>query len=339
MPTRYSDLDSAISGARDFVIRGRTPTSVQMGIIFVCTLIIAVGIGLYAATKLEMVATLFMLFSILGWYVMIQMQRNRDLVMTTEFQNALFASALGINNKFCLIIKRDGNIVYLDRSFQTLFPDFMKLPRRTVDELLEYGRVTPEDSEKIITAIEAGIFDKVIYDIRASDGQFFKIVMSVEPILRPSGFILLRGREFVEKRGQNGSPPPSSGLAPMLSRSTTTLFSYVMDSMDMGIYMTDPAGGVIYANRLLEHWLGYDENEIASGGLTLQDLYHSGGRAESITPDNFEGEISLHKKAGGALPAFINQKVIRDEQGKIIGCTAIISNLPRLGDDVKKKAW
>ena len=43
-------------------------------------------------------------------YAEIQLQRSRDMVLSTEFQNALFASALGINNKFCLIIKRDGNI-------------------------------------------------------------------------------------------------------------------------------------------------------------------------------------------------------------------------------------
>ena len=119
------------------------------------------------------------LMGAVGWYVIVLLQRSRDLVMTTEFQNALFASALGINNKFCLIINRDGNIVYLDRSFQEMFPDFLKQPRRTIDILLEYGRVSGEEGKKIYAVIERGVYGKVVFDIRGSDGMFYKIVMSV----------------------------------------------------------------------------------------------------------------------------------------------------------------
>lgn len=338
MPIRYTDMDMTTSGAQDFVIRRRAPTIPQFAFILFIAILIALSLIAAVMDKTTLALILVLLTGIVGWYVMLILQRSRDMVLATEFQNALFASALGINNKFCLIIKRDGNIIYLDRSFQEMFPDFIKQSRRTIDMLLDHGKVSREESSKIFSAIERGVYDKVLFDIRSSDGRYYKIVMSVEPILRPSGFILLRGREFVEQRSaaeSNGAKLPSP-----LNKSNITLFSYIMDSMNMGVYMTDPTGNLIYANPTLEHWLGYQEGEISARNLSLQDIiYQNSSRTDTIEPDDFEGEVTLQKKVGGTLKAFINQKVIRNEQQALMGCTALLHNVADAGANVKKKLW
>src|SRR5690606_18335233 len=100
-------------------------------------------------------------------------------------------------------------------------------------------------------------YEKVIFEIRGGDGHFNKIVMSIEPILRPTGFIMLRGREFVEMRANDESAKISPSN--LMSKNTITLFSHVMDTMNMGVYMTSPTGGMIYVNPVLEQWLGYDD--------------------------------------------------------------------------------
>lgn len=335
-------MEGKNGSARDFVIRRRTPTMPQLGIIFLSGMLIAGGIILTISSKLALILTLAVLAIAIGWYVMLQIQRSRDLLLATEFQNALFASALGLNNRFCLIIRRDGSIVYLDRSFQDMFPDFLRQSRRTVDMLLETGKVSKEESTRIFAAIDEGVYEKVVFEIRSAGGQFKKIVMSIEPILRPSGFILLRGREFIEARSADGTAADRD-LTGLFNRSSITLFSHVMDTMNMGVYMTGPEGSIIYANPVLEHWLGYREGEITSTNLTLQDIiYKSGERAQAIQPDDYEGEARLQNKTGGTMNCFINQKIIRDEHGKAIGCTALVHNFSHgvsNAGNLKKKSW
>ena len=337
MAVRYTDLDFGSSGAKDFVIRRRTPTQFHLMLIFASVLLLAVSITLTISDKASLLSILFIMLGTLAWYCMIQIQRSRDLVLATEFQNSLFASALGIHNKFCIIIKRDGGIVYLDRAFQEIFPDFLKQPRRSIDILLEMGRVSKDDSAKIFSAIERGVYEKVIFDIRGTRGAFHRMVMSIEPIMRPSGFILLRGREFVEARDDLATTGKTNSS--LLNKSSITLFSHIMDSMNMGVYMTGPNGNMVYINPVLEQWLGFKEGEAITNNLALQHIVMHGG-PEKIEPGNYEGEVILQKKTGGTLKAFINQKVIRDEQGKVVGCTALVHNYgDQTVSDVKKKLW
>jgi len=339
MAIRYTDLDPTASGASDFIIRKRIPTVAQLILLFAAI----VTVMFFGVTTIQDTFLLCVLLTVLlggmGWYVIVHMQGYHDLLLTTEFQNSLFASALGLNNKFCMIIRRNGTIVYIDRMFQEMFPEFLHQPKRTIDVLLEQGKVSSQDSEKVFNAIERGVFEKVIFEVRGADNRFTKIVMSIEPILRPSGFILLRGREYVESRA---SLDPSSKLTPssLMSKTTITLFSYVMDTMNMGVYMTAPNGNIIYVNPVLEHWLGYNDGEILSNNLSLQDIIQQNGtRPESIEPDNYEGEVTLQKKTGGMMKSFINQKIIRDDEHKIMGCTALVHHFIEQTDSKKKKLW
>lgn len=338
MSVRYTDLDAGSNGARDFVIRKRTPTISQLAVIFLSGLLIAVSIVFTISDKAMLISILAILAISIGWYATLQVQRNRDLLLATEFQNALFASALGLNNKFCMIIRPDGNIVYLDRSFQEMFPDFLRQSRRTVDMLLETGKVSKEERLKISAAIEKGVYEKIVFNIRGAGNQFYHMIMSIEPILRPKGFILLRGREFIDTRSDEAIPEDSHSITSLLNKSSITLFSHVMDTMNMGVYMTGPEGSIVYANPVLEQWLNFREGEITSSSLSLQDIIYQGsGRAETIEPDNFEGEVKLQKKTGGLMNCFINQKIIRDEHGKVMGCTALVHNYSQNVADVKKK--
>ena len=336
MQARYTDIDITQNGALDFVLRKRRPSIAYLLSIFILTFVLGLSFVMMLEDKISIAAFLLFVVIITGWYVLLQMQRTHDLLLATEFQNALFASALGINNKFSMIMKHDGNIVYLDRSFQGMFPDFLKQSRRTLDMLLEIGTVSREDSEKIYAAIGRGVYEKVIFSIKGTGNEMHKIVMSVEPILRPSGFVLLRGREFVEARASNTAKPEQSPV----NRSTVSLFSHVLDSMDMGVYMTGPTGLFIYINHVLEEWLGFNRGEISSSNLALNDIiYHNSKTNGGIVPDNFEGELMLQKKNGGFMKVFVNQKIITDESGKLLGCTAIVHSYSENNPEIKKKLW
>jgi PAS domain-containing protein len=350
MNIRYTDLNSAsiqasnTDGDHDFVVRRRTPTWQILSMLFICAFFGAVFFSSIFTNPTMYGIFLFMLFSTVGAYVIVLIQRGRDLVLATEFQNALFASALGFSNRFCLIIKQDGTITYLDRSFQELFPNFMREQRRAIDVFLEQGKVNHDQRRLIFAAIQRGTFDKVIFEMVDSKGMQHKIVMSIEPIMRPKGFILLRGRDFVEKR-----TPAQQALAnvaaaqnstPSFSKSNISFFSTVMDSMNLGFYITNPTGTLTYTNHLLESWLGFDDGEISSGNLSLSNIIHGQGEgANVIALKHFEGEVNLQRKVGGAVRAFINQKSIRDDRGDLIGHAAIVHYLGLPEVDNKKKGW
>jgi len=320
MAVRYTDMGLNAIGARDFVARQRTPTFRQIIFIFVCAFLAGASLVFTLHNPAILIATLFALFAIIGAYVIFQMMRVRDMLLATEFQNALFAAAMGLHNKFCLIIKKDGAIIYLDRSFQNLFPSFGKQSSRTVDALLKQGKVVSVDQQRILHAIEKDTYEKVKFDITDAQGLLHRVILSIEPIMFPAGFTMLRGREFVEERQ---SMHTSTG--PVLSKSSVILFAHVMESMKMGVYITSPTGGIVYCNPLLEQWLGYSEGEVVSRNLNIDQLIplarNPAMRTEAV---NVEGVMQMEKKVGGFIKVFVNQKIIYNDAGHIMGCTALV---------------
>lgn len=334
---RYSDMSLAESGAYDFVSRQRSPSAAQIAIVFLSIFIVCASIVISIGNPTSLIAILFIVLGVAGWYLVYQLIRSRDIVLATEFQNALFASALGLNNKFNLIIKRDGTIIYLDRSFQVMFPDFLKQSVRNLDVLFKAAKVKRGDAEKVFASIDKGEYGKVVLDIVDASGKMHVIILSVEPILRPPGFIMLRGREYVAERS-NKLGTEIASHNPLFSTSSITLFSPVIESMKMGIYITSPEGQVVYCNHLLEQWLQYDDGEIAARGLNLARIFPP-ARNESFgaKPVDFEGTTQIEKKVGGFLTAFLNQKVIYNDEGKPIGCTAIVHLYDDGGSPLSKK--
>lgn len=242
-----------------------------------------------------------------------------------------------MNHKFCLIARRDGTIIYHDRAFQDMFPEFIRQPGRNVELFLDFGKVSPADKDRIFKAVDVGNFQKVVFDVRGTDGRTQKIIMSIEPILRPSGFILMRGREFVEARAADGAPSTGAHSSPF-NHSTMNLFAGVMDTMGMGVYMASSQGQINYINPALVALLGYTPQDMAGGGISLQTLLHGTGDDNAFEPRSFEGELVLTKKSGALIKCYVHQSAIYDDQQGVIGCTGLVQHLAD-GADAKKKNW
>lgn len=195
MEKRSAEAFHVKKSTGDFVVRKRNHAVMQWLIIVLSVVMVCLSVTLMIADRLTITSTLFVIIGVTCWYVATQMQHNRDLLNSTEFQNALFASALGLGHKFCMIISREGNIVYFDRPFQATFPEFMKQPGRSFDAFLTLGQVGDGDKEKLHDAIRQAVYEKISLNIRCARGDMQKLTFVVEPILRPNGFILLRGRD------------------------------------------------------------------------------------------------------------------------------------------------
>lgn len=321
------NMDLRAGAVPDFVARRRSPVLFTVVVITgVCFLLSCIFLFLIENTlwRVVLLATTFAAFCS---YALIKIQHTHDLLMATEFQNALFSSAIGISHKFCVIMKQDGTITYLDQAFQELFPSFVQQGKRHVDVWLEQSKVAREEREEIVQALKRDGFSKIICVMRTANEGYYKMVLSVEPIVRPHGFVLLRGREFIDKRAV-GDAPEAFQKFDQLNRSFISLFSQVVNTMNMGVCMMGPVGNIIYANKILEGWLGFTEGEIISSGFQLRDILHNEREAHDMkNPEDIEAPTYLQMKHGGTLRVFLSQRVIRGEDNKVLGAVALMHSL------------
>lgn len=182
-----------IVDSSDFVVRKYGPSLPQIFIVCLAVLAAAIIMTLTIYDRTALLSMLFILAGMTSWYVTNQVRHNREMLQATEFQNALFASALGAHHKFCMIIRNDQSIIYFDRHFQQQFPDFVKQGAHTLSRWLEHVQSSKEDGDKIAKAIASNEDSTVQCRLKAEEEQVQSITLLVEPILRPSGFILLRG--------------------------------------------------------------------------------------------------------------------------------------------------
>ncbi len=333
MTIRFADtqINSKKTTSQDFTPRRRVPLWQTLCIMFGAVLSFSLLLSIFVKDTSLFAAIIFIVVSILGAYVVITLQRSRDLMLATEFQNALLSSALSQSNEFCLIIKNDNTIAYMDKSFQEMFPSFYKESRRAIEVLLEYGQVTKEEKKRVFSALERQARSNIVFEITDNKKQTHRIIMNIEPIHRPKGFMLLLGREFVEKRifGPQVSEISSSGSGlPIFNDYNVSMFSYITDSMDIGAYLIDLLGNITYANITLEQWLDFDEHEIIEKNLSLDDLILQESVDVFINDiKNFNGEVTLKRKVGGYVKVTLNQKALYDEQGAIIGYTALLNKI------------
>ena len=191
MPFRFVDLDLRPSGYKDFISRERTPKLVEQFLMCLAVLLTGVAIVLLMNNEPELVALLFVVVGLAAVYVTSQTNRNRDLLQATELQNALFASALARGCAFCLIARQqDGEIVYHSPGFSDLFPE-----ARRVGDWLAAAKAPPEAAARITDDIGLGREEEVPLAVEARGARPLPLLISVESIRRPAGFMLLRALE------------------------------------------------------------------------------------------------------------------------------------------------
>lgn len=326
---RFSEAEKKSHVTKEFVIRERRPPLWQLLVLF--------AVGLFTIIQLvysfdnighnpTLILCIFVIIGFLTWFTVFYTQRSRDLVMATEFQNALFANAAALHTRFCLITKKDGTIIYYDPGFQLMFPDFLRMEQRAIDVLLQQGGASDTDIGKISKALESGAYEKLVISLTTAEGITNKIVLSVDPLPRPQGFFLFRGREFIEQRSAGNIPIlGASDMGRSLS-AMPPIVGHMLHTMPWGLFIASVNGTLEFINHTLEQWLGYEENEIISRRLSVQDIIYQMDDKKSgkVELADFEGEVQMQKKTGALMKVHMKQDLLRDSNQQVLGCTATI---------------
>lgn len=180
--------------SNEFFIRNRGASIQQVLVLVMVTILIGTA-TMTINEKLAATSIVFVLFGCISWYLTLDVRNNLDLVKATEFQNAIFSSALGMNHDFTFIVTvKDHNIFYLDRPFQNIFPHFFGQKERSLAFFLEQAKASEENRKTLHSLLESGNAQNMVLEVEI-EGKPTKVALSIEPIPRPKGFMVIRGRK------------------------------------------------------------------------------------------------------------------------------------------------
>ena len=120
------------------------------------------------------------------------LERQQKLLETAEFMNAIFSSALGKRHAFFVLVRPDGGIMFLSRAFQEAFPEFIEQPKRDLETLLTVIKVQDDIRRNIISMVSKNTESVVPFSMGiGADKAAQSMNLSIEPVARPTGFVLL----------------------------------------------------------------------------------------------------------------------------------------------------
>lgn len=317
---RFAETSYTNPGQLDFVPRERRSHiwKVVFAFLVACAIIFSISFapGQLGGNTYAALASISVV-SLLCFYVVYSKQQSLDLVMATEYQNMLFAQAASLGSSFCMIVKRDGTVVYANDGIRKLFPQIAFGEAQMLDGIFTQGNIRRTDRERVMAAIYSNQGDRLVFPIEV-DGKAQDYALTIEPLARPGGFLLLRGREYLDKR-------VGSQLMPDMLRSTSTdKLNHMLASTPVAHFVTDSFGRFEFVNPALERALGYGGGEIMDARLSIHHLiYQLGGQpiSNEYNIADYDGEAILQKKQGSLLNVRLHQALIRDNGGKSAGAT------------------
>lgn len=315
----FSEVDSG-----EFVLRRRILPIWQLLLLFLLGFFVLFTVANNAELLGGNIGLALAIFAVIGpltWFTVYFSQQNRDMLLAAEFQNALFTAAARLKTKFVMIVKQDGTIFYFDRGFQRVFPETNSRGTLMIDKLFSSKQISAVEADKIFRALEENTSETVFVHMQGEDGATQKVIVTIDPLPRPHGFYILRGRDYVEKRTDRGTAPIHAEAGPLPST-----IAHMMDVVPFGLYTTDAIGNILFINHRLADWLGYLPNEILSQKLSLTDLVpqQNTAMAEKLLVENGEGEVHFRNKSEQVIQLHIQQEITRDAAGNVVGSVAVL---------------
>lgn len=198
---RYADeAPPSPSSQSEFILRTRYPTPVQVlalfGVAFMAICLAYQTSRSFFQFSLLVLPVLGLVVGILAYYL----QRTHDHLLIAEFQNRLYSAALCTDDSLCLILRRDGTIVYTHRNIQTLYPQYQRTVHHTLDDILRMAGVEEKEAEQVCRTMGENRPVRRPVVVKDLQGTTHRTMLSIDPVPQVEGYYLLRGRPYVEPR-------------------------------------------------------------------------------------------------------------------------------------------
>lgn len=123
-----------------------------------------------------------------------QIEKLKRSVLVSELMNAILSSAVGKDHRFVMVTQTDGSVLFFNRPFQDVFPDFATAQQRTLDELFNLYNASEQRTD-LLAAVHQGQEKRVGVIIgTGAEKKQEPISITAEPIARFPEFMLVRGQ-------------------------------------------------------------------------------------------------------------------------------------------------
>jgi hypothetical protein len=186
----------------DFVPRDYRAQFMKVVAVFTLSLLVLLAIGvldLLRGTSYSPMAGLLIIV-IMSVYIVVLKQRDFDLVMNTEYLNMLLAQGVALGGSFYYFVKRDGTVAYVDDGMRKLFPHVASAESQPIDRIFEHGQMLMSDRERLKAAILECKAERLVAPLVVA-GKTVDYWLTIDPLPRPAGMLLVRGREFHHRYG------------------------------------------------------------------------------------------------------------------------------------------
>lgn len=318
---RFSEAEFDTPAQMDFVPRERRGHITRVVVAFSISLVLLMALTMLPESLLSPAhAAIAAMAIIMGlcFYIVYHKQQNLDLVMHTEYQNMLFSQAAALGATFCIFVRRDGTIVYANDGLTKLFPHFAYSDSKALEMVFEQGGVAAADRERIMSAIYANQAERLVFPLLQPDGERKDYILTLEPLQRPGGYMVIRGREY---RGQRAG---TQVMPDVLRTTSVDKLDHLLSHTTVAHFVTDGFGQFEYANPAADQLLGYAAGEIVTNKVSLPQLLYKIGNqlvSEDYTLNDYVGSAMLKKKNGELVGVQLHLHLIRDAQGKLFGAT------------------
>lgn len=323
MTIRFSDNVISEVEASDFVARNRIPRSIQIVIIFLAAFNI-ICFSAYAMNEsgisAAFLAILVLSIGTLGAVTFFFINRFRKIILATEFQTAMLASATQLGTRFCFIVNAEGVIYYVDHGFQKFFTSFVDSGSRTLKSLLAFTELPVEMGNKIFAILRQNKSDHLMLTFPGKNGQPVHIMTSIDVIPRPKGYFIIRGRDYVEKR----SAEKSVGVHDD-DKAALVLLEQSLYHVSGGILIANNNGRIIHVNGEFERWLGYATGEVVGSKLRIGQIFtqYAGHDSGILFLHDFDGEVFIQRKDRSVIPASVHQ-ILLSVENQALGVSAVV---------------
>ncbi len=308
---------------KEFVIEGKEfakrryviPLWKLMLILALCFFLAVVIYNFYPGSCGVLLFSSLSLFVLLFACSYIIDSRYRDLITAVEFQNALFAGAARLATEFCLIARHDGKIVYIDPEYDRNIFRLRNNKIRNIKSLLDIGEVSGETRDKLIQALNSGKSEKIPFKLHKPEtgnkslaltidaiqvpsdrSTINNFSLSVSPLLRPSGYSLLRiHKEEFRKE-----------------------YEEYIEDFNIGFYTLKNSGEFSYVNEFFEKILGYNKGEIIESKITITDILFDHDLAKDLrsVKKDWQEVIVFRGKTNIPIYMFLNQGMLKNNSTK-----------------------
>lgn len=181
---------------KDFHIRRHSPTNGEMAGVFLVLLFIGLIAIILGSDKLILALCLIVLVAACAAYAILQVHRARKMLETSNFESALFSSAIAKGCEFVLIAERaEGKIYYANSSLKKIFGQVAS--GTLLDEWLR-DRAPEMEADRLTGAVAQGAETEVKITLTSRDRKRFGCMLLIEPIARPAGFMLVRCSQMTQ---------------------------------------------------------------------------------------------------------------------------------------------